>query len=1073
MKILSASRLLPSLVLVALSCGGPKAPAGTSGDHGGGAGGAEAADGQPVPRLRTGALALLDVPGTLAGTVLRSSVDRGMETLEIAVPHAAGNDGDYGITPGMTFAVNVPGSAAYSFVDRSPHFVDGPDGREQGLLGVWIRRPEAAAGTPVTFEIYAPSEKTEHGGARLHVSAGDPGARKSDPAMLIAWETALRERLGESMGRSRRGAWQSFAFARLRELMEAEKPPPSPAPQAPPPPRPATAKPKPGAKPAKPAPRGGKPVQPAPPPPRPAPVQVVPPAAQRPSSTGELAGLMETSTGALAVQEALQSDRPLFLGAAREKPSVPLSQLVRPKLAEHPWERMTKSLGVLPPPEPLAEATPAEFYYLHATTYDALTMLLDQADAWGTPASHAFDHDPLDYALAARYEAELGVQRGPLSRALGSKVVSELAITGSDPYVREGTDVTILFRVKDHALFGAALGAALTSHAEKHGAITASQLSLAGVPVTVSRSKDGTVRQHRATLGDLEVVSNSPAALTRVLLAAQGKRARLSDEPDFKYMLARDKGTPADVPAYMGDRFVAEVVGPQQKIAEARRQLALGELLTPGFAALLYGYLYGRSPASVDDLVAAHLFSRSELTHATGEPIEWRPGEAARSRFGTPAELVPLIDMGALDTVTASEKVSYERFAQGYENDWGTYIDPIAVRLAATKSGGHTELDIDLRELPLIDGSGYRSLQGEAGDARFDVAPLTGGARVVLALGEDSRLRRQLSESRRMFGTRNVQFDWVGDFVSVGVLDRAAVAECVLVFERYTHAPQMPNPKRPHDADYFRALARLPVYAEIGIKNLVGATVALAGLRALADEAAPGLVHWGEGKTYRDVSIVKVSVDSEKAKTELQGDIDMSVYYAVTKGALVVALSEMAIHAVIDARLDGKGPTPAADKARGSQLTLEAASDKGRAAWASLAWMLEGELLSREDGASAALAEALLRGAPDRAKDPVKARALAFAYFGAAPLTPDGGAYALGADGLFDPARGSVYAPVWPDVPVPGSPVNALMQAVMRARADLSFDDEGKDQAGKPMRSLHAHVTTQLRDPQQTEPRRE
>ncbi len=1058
MKRLSASRLLSALALVALSCGGQGAPKVAAGDSPGSA--AMPADGA-VPLLRTGAFHITDHPEPIAGTVMRASVDRGMETLEVSFEQRSGEG--YVAAPGA-YTVHVPGSAAYSFSDRAGGRSD--DGT---ATKAWIRRPASAAGTPLTFDIYVLSDTDDRGGALLHVRASDAAVPKSDLAVLLDFEVALRERLGESMaGHARRGAWQSFAYARLHELYDDDKPPPPPVPPPALPPPPKT-KPgaKPGAKPGKPPPRGTRPPPappPPPPPPRPAPAVVTGPTAVRPQSTGELAGLMETSTGALAVQEALQADRALFLGAAREKPTLPIASLTRPKLAVHPWERMSKSLGVAPPKEPLADATPAEFWFVRAASYDALTMLLDQADAWGTPASHALDRDPLDHALSARYEAELGIERGPLSRALGGKVVSELAITGSDPYLREGTDVTIVFRVKDRALFGAALAAAVQNHARTHGAVTTSQVSLGGVNVAVARSQDGTVRQHRASLGDLEIVSNSPTGITRVLLAAQGKRPRLSDELDFQYMLARDKATPSDVLAYMSDRFVAEVTGPAQKIGEARRQLALGELLTPGFASLLYGHLYGKSPASVDDLVAAKIFARSELTHATGEQISWKPGETARSRFGTPAELVPLIDMGTVDNVTESEKQSYERFARGYENDWGTYIDPIALRIAAKKVGEHTELTVDLRELPLIDGSGYNSIQREAGDARFDAAPLASGARVILALGEDSRLRKELSASKSLFGRRDVQFDWVGDFGSIGVLDRAALAQCILTLGKYTHVSQMPESKakRLHDADFIAALSKLPVYAEIGVKNPVGATLALAALRSLAEDSAPGLVRFGQAKAYRDVQIVRISMDAEKAKSEFKADVDVNVYYALTKGALVIALSEMAIHSIIDARLDGKAAVPAAPGS-GSQLSLEASSERGRALWTSLAWVAEGELLDRGDGASASMAEALLRGAPEAASDPARARSLAFAYFGSAPLTPDGGAYTLGPDGLKDPVRGTLFAPAWPNLPVPGSPIDALLSAITHARADLSFDDEGKDTAGQSMKSLHAHVTTVVR----------
>ena len=61
-----------------------------------------------------------------------------------------------------------------------------------------------------------------------------------------------------------------------------------------------------------------------------------------------------------------------------------------------------------------------------------------------------------------------------------------------------------------------------------------------------------------------------------------GRAPRLADELDFRYMLARDAATPADVLAFMSDRFVGEVIGPRQKVLEARRQIALAELSRPG-----------------------------------------------------------------------------------------------------------------------------------------------------------------------------------------------------------------------------------------------------------------------------------------------------------------------------------------------------------------------------------------------------------------------------------------------------------------------------------------------------------
>src|SRR5690606_9207798 len=102
----------------------------------------------------------------------------------------------------------------------------------------------------------------------------------------------------------------------------------------------------------------------------------------------------------------------------------------------------------------------------------------------------------------------------------------------------------------------------------------------------------GAVQQHVVVVGSRVLISNSLGATQKILDAINGRVPKLSNQPDFAYMLARDPQPSAGF-AFLGDRFISAVVGPEQKIKELRRQLALSELLAPGYAALLYGYLEG------------------------------------------------------------------------------------------------------------------------------------------------------------------------------------------------------------------------------------------------------------------------------------------------------------------------------------------------------------------------------------------------------------------------------------------------------------------------------------------------
>ncbi len=117
-----------------------------------------------------------------------------------------------------------------------------------------------------------------------------------------------------------------------------------------------------------------------------------------------------------------------------------------------------------------------------------------------------------------------------------------------------------------------------------------------------------------------------------MLAAAQGQAPRLADEPDLKYMLARDPGTHQAL-AFLSDKFIAAVVGPQQKILAARRQEALAELLVPGYAALLHGWLFGHAPTDIKELTAAGLLAagRSSSTSAARRSRSRRARRRARA----------------------------------------------------------------------------------------------------------------------------------------------------------------------------------------------------------------------------------------------------------------------------------------------------------------------------------------------------------------------------------------------------------------------------------------------------------
>jgi hypothetical protein len=562
------------------------------------------------------------------------------------------------------------------------------------------------------------------------------------------------------------------------------------------------------------------------------------------------------------------------------------------------------------------------------------------------------------------------------------------------------------------------------------------------------------------TLGTLSIVSNSLAATKAVIDSFQRKRARLADESDFRYMLARDAATPAGVLGFFGDKFVGEAVGPRQKILEARRQMAAAELMTPGFAALLYGWIDGKSPTSVEELVSSKLLRPEELKHIGGAPIAWKPGEAARSSWGTPAAMTPLIDLPAPDEVSESEKVAYERFSRTYESYWSGYIDPTMLRLST--SDDTRDIHVDLRILPLIDSSDYRDIRRLAGQARVRVPALADGLRAVVGIGPTAGIRHEIGELAGRSGRFGLHFDFLGNWAMVGTVDSARIADVARKLER--DLPQVPEPEDREDLDEFAEAARLPAYAAIEIRSMAATGIALAEVKRLGESAFHDQLIWSESGTEGGRSIVRIGVKADPQGPAGVGDI--TACYALTDKALYVALDERVLRTLLRDAAQGSAPGSLhkTSDGDGAQLVVDLAGDKQGGLFTVLSWMLS-EAVVRESDPARAEAEALLRGVPERTLDEKALRALALSYFGAAPMPPYGGAYALAPDGVRDPLRGSPSAPAWPALPVNGSMVDRLLGSVGRFRSEIAFDPEGRvTQDGRGLESLHVRATIGLRE---------
>jgi hypothetical protein len=449
--------------------------------------------------------------------------------------------------------------------------------------------------------------------------------------------------------------------------------------------------------------------------------------------------LFSLLTGALAVQESLQLDamrggprgrlnRPTVPraqermpgpGEAQEK-AVPVSvaDLSGPTIKSHPWKEMLG--GRRPDISPLCRCVPEDFYYVEFRSISKLLEAMAVSDLWSAHLFHQAAREARTQNVGDRLKRQLVIESNPLLQPFYDLVVAEIAVVGSDLFLREGSDVTLLFRQKQPDVFKARMEGFLKNSEKSRPDAKRNDGRYRDTPYVHLETPDREVNVYAADLEpDLHVRSNSYEALRRIVDATRGKTSqnqpvhRLGDTAEFAYIRTlMPRGAPEeDGFIYLSDPFIRRLVGPERKLTERRRMLCYNHLRMIGHASLLYQTENGKPPASIGALAEADCcpgpFNEGELKCPDGGTYSLAQDGTTGvcSHHGHAQLLRPCCEI-PVARVGPEEAAEYRAFLSDYNQYWRTYFDPIAIRIQITPKRYRLETIV----LPLIDNSIYTGL---------------------------------------------------------------------------------------------------------------------------------------------------------------------------------------------------------------------------------------------------------------------------------------------------------------------------------------------------------------------------
>lgn len=747
----------------------------------------------------------------------------------------------------------------------------------------------------------------------------------------------------------------------------------------------------------------------------------------------ERAGL-DLLLGTSAIARLLALDR---LGTkdftpSREERTVEAADLTGIGAAPHEWKSAPKD-----PPgiERLAEFTPRDNWYLHFRTMREMQQGERFFEEFGTAAGWLFDGRK--HLVKERLEEQLCLKTIGLTRLLGPTVVRDVALTGSDPFVREGSDVTVMFRTRNLVLFLDGVDPVLQLARRKWGEkMQVAKQRHRGTVIESYVTPGREVSLHRAIVGEVALFGNSLPGLKRALDAQAQALPRLGDAPDFQHLRRRFPAADlrGDALLFLSEAFLRRALGPEVVLGEKRRLEALTSLHLATHGALLAAWETGRLPRHHNEMLARTGLRAEELFCPGGAGAFWDPVKqrAVSDVYGTLRFATPLLEV-PLGRITPTEQRDYEGFRKMLDPDGKGLAAPVGIRFHFTEN----ETTLDLAAGALANLPQFRTLRRlvGTGTVRFDPQGIGNAlGQLVLHLDPASPDLQQLELLARLFFPGFPGFGWLGDRAELRLEDDPALND---LLERRMRADLLPaQPPSWFSSSPLRAL-ELPLTVGLELKSPKDFPPVLEKIRrSLAKSAFEGNLTWEKNPLHRDIPSERVLFQGRKDPPP--GEV--LFHSGVVRGTWYLAPRFDSLQAALDRNLrsDAKDTL----EVQASLHLAPGMAVRTRPGWQR--W-LEHQSRLQTLGTGLMLTPLYRAGVlPDRARG-VLFEETTLKFLGAMPGAPDG--YPFGYDRTTDDVlhlrHGSVRRPLYHAVPDAATPPGKLLGLFRFIRADLRFQRDG------------------------------
>ncbi|MEQ9411497.1 MAG: hypothetical protein RIK87_27530 [Fuerstiella sp.] len=514
---------------------------------------------------------------------------------------------------------------------------------------------------------------------------------------------------------------------------------------------------------------------------------VTPPALSRlmPDKDESEEGLYRLFSSGLELQQSLQRHS-LRTGSKPGDLTIHISQVPEPDISSLDYKELLKQQvedGRQPNPHPAATLIPEDQFLLQLNSYEAADNLRTSFQDWVEPLARLFRENARDHHLWDKYESQLLITFSDLQPLFADKSVTSLAVTGSDFFVAEGTDLTVLLKTDGTDQLDALITTWIQRAEQQRPDMENRDFNYRGFQIGARYTADRKISSFIIRHDGWVVISNSHVGIRRIVDTIQNNLTPLADADDYQYatVLLPPSAQATDGYFYCSDAFLRYLFSPSFKVGERRRKQSLNNLVMLNNASLFHRLEYGRSPENLTDLIEGRFVDQDRIVCPQGGAyaFDQQQDTSTSSVFNRIKYLTPIRELKVLK-ISANEKSEYERYQQRLSSFWQKYFTPVALRLSTAPT---TQVDFCL--MPFANPA-ERAFFKEL--LREDAQPLqlSRVAESVFAsfnlLGGRERIAEMLRALPGVDGVLQddptlTDLNWLGDRMSVHFCDTHTVLE--------------------------------------------------------------------------------------------------------------------------------------------------------------------------------------------------------------------------------------------------------------------------------------------------------